>query len=82
VPPEAGEFLREPLATTSTPSLRWDLYFFHHLIDVPLPSASGPDYGRLTEGSMAFHIEDEPIRERLKTTLQTPFGRTLLNLVS
>jgi hypothetical protein len=80
-PPDSGEFRREPLSETATMNLRWDLYFFHHLIDVPLPNMSDPAYDRVAGTDMAFHIEDESIRRQLTTHLQTTAGRALLNLM-
>jgi TPR repeat protein len=81
-PPTREEFRTEPIVGEATSSLRWDLYFFHHLVDVPLPSASEPAYDSLDDTHIAFHIEDEWVRRQLKTQLETRFGHVLLNLVT
>jgi hypothetical protein len=81
-PPTREEFRTEPIVGEATSSLRWDLYFFHHLVDVPFPSASEPAYDSLDDTHISFHIEDEWVRRQLKTQLETRFGHVLLNLVT
>jgi hypothetical protein len=79
-PPGPDEFRAEPVGGEVSSSLGWDLYFFHHLVDVPLPSAPDPAYGTVAGTGSAFHIDDPSVRRQLATELQTPFGRVLLAL--
>jgi hypothetical protein len=82
--PLREEFRAQPIdsrACVVENSLRRDLYFFHHLIDVPLPSTDDAAYAVVDGTDVALRFEGASIRQQLKSLLETPFGRALVDLV-